>query len=173
MANKPTGTILRPNAPLSWLCRLLLASVFLWAAIGKIMDGQEFALSVAAYRLLPSIFIGPMAAILPWLEIYGSLASLLGPRHFRLAGLYILAALLAVFMLAAAQGLIRGLDFDCGCFGSSDGQASQKPGAAFFLRDIGLMALALFSLAQEKMASRTSPQSSSGKVPPNLTASGP
>jgi hypothetical protein len=50
-------------------------------------------------------------------------------------------------MAAAAQGLARGLDFECGCFGSQDGR---RPGPLFFLEDSLLFLLAVFILIFDK-----------------------
>jgi putative oxidoreductase len=70
-----------------------------------------------------------------------------------LLGLYVLAglftrvsawatnALTLLFLLALLQGAARGLEIDCGCFGSSAGETSNLWFAA--ARDIGLLALGL------------------------------
>jgi putative oxidoreductase len=71
-----------------------------------------------------------------------------------LLGLYVLAglftrvsawatnALTLLFLLALLQGAARGLEIDCGCFGSSAGETSTLWLAAA-ARDIGLLALGL------------------------------
>ena len=70
--------------------------------------------------------------------------------------------MLLAFMAAALQGLIRGLDFDCGCFGPADGRT---PGVGFFLRDgaLFLIAVALWRVdrhpSRERSPSRERPSS--------------
>ena len=46
-----------------------------------------------------------------------------------------------LFLLALLQGVVRGLEIDCGCFGSSAGETSNLWLAA--ARDVGLLALGL------------------------------
>jgi hypothetical protein len=96
----------------------------------------ELAEAIIGYQILPEVFIAPAALVLPLVEIWAALAVLFAPRPYRRAGAAILLASLVIFVAAAAQGLIRGLDFDCGCFGPSDGR---KPGLIFFLQDGGLI----------------------------------
>ncbi|MDR3134581.1 MAG: hypothetical protein LBU69_00635 [Deltaproteobacteria bacterium] len=126
-----------------WLSRLALALVFVLAAWPKIIAPTDLAEAILGYRLLPEILVAPMSLALPFLELWSALAVLLGPRAFRRAGALILALLLLAFMVAAAQGLLRGLDFDCGCFGSQDGR---RPGLVFFLEDGLLFLMAIFIL---------------------------
>ena len=120
------------------LARLALGSAFIIAAVSKLPRPLELAEAIAAYRLLPAPLIAPAALILPFVELWAALAASFGNEAFRKAGALILLALLAIFMAAAIQGLARGLDFDCGCFGASSGR---EPGALFFIED-GLLALA-------------------------------
>jgi hypothetical protein len=96
----------------------------------------ELAESILGYRLLPVALVAPSALILPFAEFWAAAAVLAGPARYRRAGALILGLLSVVFLAAAAQGLIRGLDFECGCFGADDGR---RPGALFFLQDAALV----------------------------------
>lgn len=124
--------------PVILLARVVLAAVFIWAAIAKIPRPIELANAIIGYQIAPAILIAPAALILPFVELWAALAVLFGSRRFRKAGALILLILLAAFMAAVIQGLARGLDFDCGCFGAQD---QRKPGALFLLQD-GALALA-------------------------------
>lgn len=100
------------------LCaRALVAGVFVWAAIPKLLDPAQFAESIANYHLLPASMIGPLAAGLPVLEVVVALALLTGV-HARGAAL-VAVALLVVFAGGMAQAILRGIDLDCGCFGAA------------------------------------------------------
>jgi uncharacterized membrane protein YphA (DoxX/SURF4 family) len=122
-----------------WLWRLPLGAVFIYAAVGKIADPAAFAAAIDGYRLFPRLFIGPLAIVLPWLELSAGLSVLTG--FWKRPAALILAALLCGFMLAAAFNLYRGLDFQCGCFGSGDG--GRRAGLALLAQD----ALLLFCAA--------------------------
>jgi hypothetical protein len=104
---------------------------------------------MTGFRILPLALIAPASVLLPAFELLAALAVLIGPRPYRRAGALILGLLLAVFMLAAAQGLARGLDFECGCFGAGDGR---KPGLLYFLEDGIMFLMAAFIFIKDVKA---------------------
>lgn len=122
---------------INWVCRLALGLVFAYAAVEKIIDPAAFAQTIDNYRLFPAATIGPLAIVLPWLEMTAALAVLAGGPWQRPAAL-ILAVLLISFMLAVGFNLARGLDFQCGCFGSADG--GRRAGLTLLIQD-GLLLL--------------------------------
>ncbi|MDR1295888.1 MAG: DoxX family protein [Deltaproteobacteria bacterium] len=128
--------------------RLVLGVCFVRAAVPKIADPGDFAGAILGYRLAPIILVGPLATVLPFVELLAALSVLLAPRsRQRRAGALILSILLLIFMAAAALALAGGLDFDCGCFGAS---ADRKAGTLFFLEDCGLLLAGLGILALDK-----------------------
>lgn len=94
-----------------------LALVFLTAGAAKIYDPQAFAVSIARLRIVPMALLGPLAILLPWIEVAGA-AALFFPKQ-RLPALKLLLALLIAFTAVLGIGLIRGVT-SCGCFGSAD-----------------------------------------------------
>lgn len=116
--------------------RCLLAAVFAYAAWSKLEDPALFATVIASYRLVPAIFAGWAAIVLPPLEMLTALA-LLFTKWSRESAL-LMTGMLLVFLVGLTQAWARGLQIDCGCFGPSE------PGAApplwlDILRDIGLL----------------------------------
>ncbi|MDR1656613.1 MAG: DoxX family protein [Deltaproteobacteria bacterium] len=122
-----------------YAARILLGSAFIFASVLKIGAPTEMASTIAGYRLLPDVLTPIFAHFLPSLEFWVGLSILIGSFHFRRAGALLCALMLVVFMLAAAQGLVRGLDFDCGCFGFESG----RPDFFFFVRDLVLLLAAI------------------------------
>ena len=110
VANKGRGVAL-------WILRLALSAIFLYAGVAKMRGAQGFAESVASFRLLPGALITPTALTLPPLEILGAALALSGGRLRRI-GAFCLFALLIAFMTALLSALTRGLQVDCGCFGT-------------------------------------------------------
>ena len=55
---------------------------------------------------------------------------------------WLATALMVVFTVAVAQAVARGLDFECGCFGTADGS---RVGARKLLENTGLTILAAIS----------------------------
>jgi uncharacterized membrane protein YphA (DoxX/SURF4 family) len=96
--------------------RIVLGGLFIYAGILKMRDVQQFADSIAAYRMLPVQSINVMALALPPFEIILGLLLLIGWKT-RMAALGV-TLLLGIFTLALFQALLRGLNIDCGCFGS-------------------------------------------------------
>jgi len=94
---------------------LVLAAVFIYAGVDKIRDPLQFADSIAAFAILPAVFINLLALGLPPFEI-GCGLLLLGPRT-RQVGALAVAIISAMFFTALASALLRGLTLDCGCFG--------------------------------------------------------
>ncbi|UJR83776.1 MauE/DoxX family redox-associated membrane protein [Sandaracinus amylolyticus] len=97
--------------------RLAIAAVFVGAAIPKLMDPTSFARDVDNYHLLPPALVGPVAVALPMIELVVA-AALVSGVHAAGAAL-IAMGMLVVFALGMAQAIARGIDLDCGCFGSA------------------------------------------------------
>lgn len=98
------------------LLRLVIGGAFLYAGYLKVRDGMAFADSIASFKILPSELINLMAMGLPPLEIFLGVMLVTGWR-VRVASLGVLV-LSIIFAFALGQALMRGLQVDCGCFGS-------------------------------------------------------
>ncbi|MBN8609778.1 MAG: DoxX family membrane protein [Deltaproteobacteria bacterium] len=97
------------------LFRFVLAGMFLFAAVPKLLDPVTFARDIDNYRMLPDALIGPIALMLPVAEIVIGLALVTGVYA---RGAAITAGLLLVgFAIGMVQAIVRGIDLDCGCFG--------------------------------------------------------
>jgi uncharacterized membrane protein YphA (DoxX/SURF4 family) len=120
------------------LCQLLIGLVFLLAALTKIGDAADFARQIHHYRLLPFGLENLAAITLPWIELVTALVILFGvdPR----AGSAASAGLMALFVVAVGLAVARGLDIECGCFGTAD---AGHVGMAKLLENTGLLALAV------------------------------
>jgi len=100
------------------VCRIGIGLVMLAAALGKIGDPAAFSTQIHHYRLVPVGAENLLAVLLPWVELLAGLALVLGP-HAR-SGAWLSAAMLAVFTLTVGTAVARGLDIECGCFGTAD-----------------------------------------------------
>jgi len=117
-----------------------IAAVFLAAALGKIGDAGAFARQIHHFRLLPFGLENTLAITLPWIELIAALALLL--RYRPRAGAVITAGLMGLFVFVVAAAVARGLDIECGCFGTSD---ASRVGTAKLIENVGLLALALIA----------------------------
>ncbi|MEM1060011.1 MAG: MauE/DoxX family redox-associated membrane protein [Verrucomicrobiota bacterium] len=96
--------------------RLVIGGLFVYAGGLKFLHPVAFADSIATYQLLPEALLHPVALLLPPLEIIAGAMLISGYRK-RLAT-FTLVLLCLVFLVALGQGWARGLEIDCGCFGS-------------------------------------------------------
>jgi hypothetical protein len=102
----------------SFVVVFLLASVFVYTGVTKLLGGIVFAGAIAAYRILPVWSVNAVAIVLPMLEVAVGVAVLFS--RTRRAALWMMGLLLGVFMVALAQAIVRGLEIDCGCFGGGE-----------------------------------------------------
>lgn len=96
----------------------VLSCIFGWAVIGKLGRLREFVRQVAAYRLLPTVLIGPTACCVVCGELLATV--LLVPPQTRPLGAVLATVLLSVFLVAQVSAWVRRLEIDCGCFGGTD-----------------------------------------------------
>ena len=100
------------------VCRIGIGLVMLAAALGKIGDPAAFATQIHHFRLIPIGAENLIAIVLPWVELIAGLTLVLGV-HAR-SGAWLSSAMMVVFTLAVGAAVARGLDIECGCFGTAD-----------------------------------------------------
>ncbi|MEX0753747.1 MAG: MauE/DoxX family redox-associated membrane protein [Actinomycetota bacterium] len=122
------------------LARAVPGALLLWAGIGKVFDRQGSVLAVSGYDVVPGSLVEPVAIILPWLEILLGVLLVLG-LFTRIAGIAT-AVLMGAFIAGMLQAKARGLQIDCGCFGS--GGPGDGVSWLEVLRDVPLVAAGLF-----------------------------
>ncbi len=132
------GLLSSPYATLA--SRIILGGVFLVAGATKIANPGALAAAIRSYELpLPEWFVSLSAHALPYLEVLLGLYLLAG--LFTKISAWATNGLTLLFLLALLQGVVRGLEIDCGCFGFSAGNTSNLWLAA--ARDVGLLVLGL------------------------------
>jgi putative oxidoreductase len=129
--------------------RLVLAAVFIYAAMQKIGKPLAFADEIRMYRILdigPALYI--MAVALPWIELFCGLSLLTG-LLIRGSAL-ILFALNAVFLVAVSirtvaimgeEGIgFTSVYFDCGCgFGATHAWKKLLEDTLFLLFSLAIL----------------------------------
>jgi putative oxidoreductase len=104
--------------------RIIVGGVFLWAGVLKIFNPLEFAQGIANYRVSPRLISFFLALVLPWLEVLCGVFLIFG--IFRKASAFLVSCLLVGFLVLVFSAILRGLDIDCGCFGSLSQKADYK-----------------------------------------------
>jgi putative oxidoreductase len=141
-AKPPMSTVsqLIPSRPIlrvgRFVLRLLIAALFLFAAIAKLIDPGAFAQQIANYQLTPWPADAVLSVFLPALELCVGICLLLG--RWESGALVWLAVLLMIFSGALISAIVRGLSIDCGCFGRS----VENTGTLWpLIRNLGLLAV--------------------------------
>lgn len=119
-----------------WLARLVVAGVFVAAAVPKIEDPDLFLISISNYEVFPYWSWAFLAVVIPAMELVGTAALISGWK--RRAGAILLGLLDAGFCLLILSVIIRGIDISCGCFGYSED--APPVGWTQLWRDVALMA---------------------------------
>jgi uncharacterized membrane protein YphA (DoxX/SURF4 family) len=127
----------------SWIdlgARWILGLTFIYAGFHKIVSPDEFAKMIYGYNIFPHILINLIAIVVPFIEFITGLAIIIGvyPRSVAI----IITGMLLVFIVLIAVNLIRGYEFDCGCFPAGDDGFFKSPTLTLF-RDMFYFLLGL------------------------------
>ncbi len=129
------------NRTLLVLFRMAVGGLFIYSGIVKVLDPLGFAQNVRDYQVVGPSLAFLVAVFLPWLEIFAGL--FLASGLMKRAGAATISVLLVFFIVLIAVTMIRGLDVDCGCFGT----LSRKAGPGLILADAAMLYMALCVLA--------------------------
>jgi uncharacterized membrane protein YphA (DoxX/SURF4 family) len=117
-------------------CQIALGVLFAGAALAKLGDLGAFATQVHNYRIVPVATENLLALTLPWIELIAALALILNVRAR--AGAAVITAMLAVFTVGVVVAMSRGLNFECGCFGTFD---ATRVGMGKVAQNLGMLAM--------------------------------
>jgi uncharacterized membrane protein YphA (DoxX/SURF4 family) len=107
-----SGLLRHPRVHL--LLRLLLGGFFVYASLDKIWDPAAFAKIVYQWQVFGPVPSNLAAVTLPWIELLAG--GLLIAGAWKRESALVIALLLAVFLVAAASVMARGIDIEnCGC----------------------------------------------------------
>ena len=95
----------------------VIAGVFIYAGALKVVDPAAFAKDISNFHMVPWTLGVGLAFYLPWLEMICGAALFFG--RLRSGAIGILTGLTAVFIAATILARLRGIDVNCGCFGSA------------------------------------------------------
>lgn len=107
------------NKYLLLVARLIPGIVFIFAGMEKISDTPSFAKAIYDYRIFPELLINFFALAIPWIEVVSGLLLVFGIWVRENA--FILNALLLIFITLILISIFRGLNIECGCFGTASG----------------------------------------------------
>ena len=139
---------MKPRSSAAWLAvllRIFLGGFYVVAGMVKIADPGHFAEAVANYRLVPHDLTNLVAITLPWIEITSGLLLIFGV--WLQASAWLINAMTLVFIAGIASAVARGLNIECGCFGTVGGR---QVGLTAIAEDLGLLACGLWILWKQR-----------------------
>ena len=128
-----------------WVCRVVLAAMFLYTGYIKIQAPLQFAVTLAGYDLLPETWIPFIAQWFPRAEIALGVFLLIGWKMRYVAAAT--TALLLFFTVLLTITYFRGIDANCGCF-----DFNSKISPLTILRDSIILLPALYLLFEPVIA---------------------
>jgi uncharacterized membrane protein YphA (DoxX/SURF4 family) len=137
---RPTG--INWDDALTWLyhfLRLVLAGIFIYAGVVKLLGPKAFAHALAQYDLVPEGLLPLVATGLPALEVLAGIGLILEVR----GSLIIIGVLLLIFLVVLGYAVWRNMDIDCGCFTADELDAQHNVQTAFW-RDLIMISATLF-----------------------------
>jgi putative oxidoreductase len=149
----PSSLIPHPSSfrRLLWrLVAIVIGGLFIYAGVVKLLDPVEFARDIDNYKMLawqPSVWL---ALYLPWLEILCGLALVTGVLYR--GSIFIVTALMFLFIIVSIAAKARGLDVSCGCFGHASKYLSFSWHLAL---DLVLLAALVSLLVRQRALSRS------------------
>ena len=129
----------RPLAAFAF--KLILGVTFVYSSYHKIQDPAAFAKILYGYGVFPDFSINLLAIIVPFVELTSGFCLIFGlyPR----SALLMINTLLTAFILLIGFNLIRGHEFDCGCFSSLQGKSPFLLNVYSLIRDVVLLGVGL------------------------------
>jgi uncharacterized membrane protein len=118
---------------------MILTGLFVYAGVIKFIHPDAFLADVESYRMLPYSLAWMVSLYLPPVEIICGLGLWI-PKLSRDSA-SILLFLMLVFIAAISGAWVRGLNINCGCFGSSVNEANYL---WLIFRDLLISAALLF-----------------------------
>jgi len=128
---------------LLFIIKLMLGITFIYASYHKIADPAGFAKILYGYEIFPGSSINILAITVPFVELVAGFSLILG--LFPRSAVLIINALLSGFILIIGFNLLRGHQFDCGCFVfSSENQTASN--IYLLIRDFLMLASGIYFL---------------------------
>ncbi|MGE5352771.1 MAG: MauE/DoxX family redox-associated membrane protein [Acidobacteriota bacterium] len=122
------------------LCaRVTLGVIFIIAGMEKISGPYAFAKAIYDYRIFPEILVNFFAVAIPWIEVVSGLLLVFGVLARENAA--IISCLLVMFIMLVIFSIFRGLNVECGCFGTASGS---RVGWLKVLENSGLVLLGFY-----------------------------
>ncbi|WP_299982589.1 MauE/DoxX family redox-associated membrane protein [Desulfobacula sp.] len=124
------------NAIILFLIKLILGITFIYAGYHKIADPAGFAKILYGYAIFPGGSINILAISIPFIELIAGFCLIF--NILSRSSLLLINTMLLGFILMIGFNLLRGHQFDCGCFSFSS-QPQTISNIYLLIRDLLLL----------------------------------
>ncbi len=108
-----------PAGVAALVLRIVLGVIFVYAAWVKLHEPWAmFAIAIDSYQILPQWAVELVARVLPWGELVLGLLLIAGV--WRSVSTPAASLLLVVFLSLMVRAMAKGMQIECGCFGSGE-----------------------------------------------------
>ncbi|MCK5097381.1 MAG: DoxX family membrane protein [Desulfobacteraceae bacterium] len=128
---------------IQFVSRCILGIVFICASIPKILNPSDFAIILYGYSIFPLSLINIIAILFPFIELICGLSLILG-LYYR-PSLIIINSIISFFIIIISFNLLRGHEFNCGCFAVGDPSHVSAAGQ-LLVRNILLLIMGMYLL---------------------------
>lgn len=132
---------------LAFIIKLILGISLIYASFHKIEDPQAFAAILYGYDIFPDASINILTIAVPFIELVSGFSLISG--WFPRSALLIINVLLSLYILIIGFNLIRGHQFDCGCF-SFDFLSQTASNIFLLIRNVFMLAGGIFLYQKTK-----------------------
>lgn len=143
---------------ISYCCSILLAILFIYAAIYKLIDYKEFATQLKEYKWMGNLSL-VAALFIPFVEILTSILLLF--QKTRKIGLYFSAVLMLGFSVLIFSFLYLGAEMPCPC----GGILSEMEWNTHFWFNVSFLLIAITGIALHPTEKQTVSNSTFSKLP--------
>lgn len=126
---------------IEWGLRLFLGCTFIFASWHKIVSPDQFATILYGYAVFPHQFINVIAIVMPFVELVCGITLVTG--LLKRSGLLLINAMLVGFIFLISFNLIRGHEFDCGCFSLGDTKGTWSS-VWLLVRDLAMLGAGVY-----------------------------
>ncbi len=121
----------------------MLGIIFIYASKDKILNPSEFAIVLYGYSLFPLFSINIIAIVFPFIELVTGLSLVFG--IYSKPALIILNCCISFFIIIISFNILRGHEFNCGCFAVGDTGTVSAAGQ-LLIRNFILLGIGLYLL---------------------------
>lgn len=131
----------RQTGIIEWGLRLFLGSTFIFASWHKIVFPDQFAVILYGYAVFPHQLINVLAIVTPFVELVCGITLITG--LLKRSGLLLINAMLVGFIFLVSFNLLRGHEFDCGCFSLGDTRGTWSS-VWLLVRDLAMLGAGVY-----------------------------